>query len=328
MAKPRVFITRQIHQEALELIATRADMEVWPGDAPPSPRVLHEKASGVQAVLTNIMDAVDSGFFQAAPHLSVVSQLAVGTDNIDLIAATHRGIPVGHTPGVLAKATADLTFALILASARRVVESDRWVRAAQWDLAFHPMRWLGADVAEATLGIVGLGQTGLEVARRARGFDMELLYYSRSRKPDAEAELGLTHVDLPGLLRRSDFVSLHCPLTPETHHLIGRRELEMMKPTAIVVNVARGPVMDTAALYTALTEGQLAGAALDVTEPEPIAPDNPLLKLENVVITPHIGSAGNRGRLGMAMLAARNLLAGIAGQRLERCANPEVYGKQ
>ena len=325
MAQPKVFITRQIHQEALDLIATEADMEVWPDDAPPSPQTLRAKAAEVQAVLTNIMDRVDAPFFEAAPHLSVVSQLAVGTDNIDLSAATQHGIPVGHTPGVLAKATADLTFALILAAARRVVESDRWVRAGRWELAFHPMRWLGADVGDATLGIVGLGQTGIEVARRARGFDMELLYHSRSAKPDIESELGMTRVELPELLQRSDFVSLHCPLTPETHHLIGRREMEMMKPTGILVNMARGPVVDTAALYTALVGGQLAAAALDVTEPEPIAPDNPLLTLDNVLITPHIGSAGNRGRRAMAMLAARNLVAGIKGQRLEHCANPEVY---
>ena len=324
-AKPRVFITRQIHREALDLIRAEADMEVWPDDSPPSPHVLRAKAADAHAVLTNIMDGVDSAFFEAAPQLSVVSQLAVGTDNIDLKAATRRSIPVGHTPGVLAKATADLTFALILASARRVVESDRWVRAGQWKLAFHPMYWLGAEVNQSTLGIVGLGQTGIEVARRARGFDMEVLYHSRSRKPDIEAEIGMTFVELPELLQRSDFVSLHCPLTPDTHHLIGRREMDMMKPTAILVNVARGPVVDTAALYTALVEGQLAGAALDVTEPEPIAPDNKLLTLDNVVITPHIGSAGNRGRRAMAMLAARNLLAGISGQRLERCANPEVY---
>ena len=325
MSKPKVFITRQIHQEAIDLIGAEADIEVWPDESPPAPQFLRSKASGVQAVLTNIMDGIDPAFFEAAPQLSVVSQLAVGTDNIDLKAATDRGIPVGHTPGVLAKATADLTFALILASARRVVESERWVREGQWKLAFHPMYWLGAEVNGSTLGIVGLGQTGIEVARRARGFDMEVLYYSRSSKPEVEAELGVTRVDLPELLRRSDFVSLHCPLTPDTHHLIGRQEMELMKPTATLVNVARGPVVDTTALYTALVEGHLAAAALDVTEPEPIDPNNPLLTLSNVVVTPHIGSAGDRGRLAMAMLAARNLLAGIAGQHLERCANPEVY---
>ena len=325
VARPRVFITRQVHQEAVDLIQAEADVELWPADAPPAPQVLRSKAAESQAVLTNIMDSVDSAFFEAAPHLSVVSQMAVGTDNIDLKAATQQGIPVGHTPGVLAKATADLTFALILAAARRVVESDRWVRAGQWQLAFHPMYWLGAEVNESALGIVGMGQTGIEVARRARGFDMEVLYCSRSRKAEVEAELGMTRVELSELLQRSDFVSLHCPLTPDTYHLIGPREFELMKPTATLVNVARGPVVDTAALYTALMEGQLATAALDVTEPEPIAPDNPLLTLDNVVVTPHIGSAGNRGRRAMAMLAARNLLAGIAGTRLERCANPEVY---
>ena len=326
MAKPKVFITRQIHQEALDLIEDTADLEVWPEETPPSPQTLRHKASNVQGVLTTIMDGVDKSFFEAAPHLSVVSQLAVGVDNIDLTAATERGIPVGHTPGVLAKATADLTFALMLAAARRVVESDRWVRAGRWDLAFHPMRWLGAEINEATLGIVGLGQTGIEVARRARGFDMDVLYCSRSAKPDAEAEFRMTRVELTDLLQRSDFVTLHCPLTSQTHHLIGEEQLEMMKPTAVLVNAARGPVVDTSALYNALVEGRPAAAALDVTEPEPIAPDNPLLMLDNVIVTPHIGSAGNRGRRSMAMLAARNLMAGIAGEQLERCANPEVYG--
>ena len=325
MAKPRVFVTRLIHEEALRLIEAGAELEVWPDEAPPPPHVLRAKASSAQGVLTNIMDAVDATFFQAAPDLAAVSQLAVGTDNIDIGEATRRNIPVGHTPGVLAAATADLTFALILAAARRVAEADRWVRAGKWDLAFHPMRWLGAEVGGATLGIVGLGQTGLEVAKRATGFDMALLYYSRTRKPDAEAAFNMTCVGLDELLRQSDFVTLHCPLTPETHHLIGQEQLAMMKPGAVLVNASRGPVVDTAALYRALADGRIAAAALDVTEPEPIAADNPLLTLPNVVITPHIGSAGNQGRRAMAMLAARNLLAGVEGRPMERCANPQVY---
>ena len=325
MALPKVFVTRRIHQEALDLIASQTQMVVWPEEEPPSPETLRGSAQEAAGVLTNIMDRVDRAFFEAASGLKVVSQMAVGVDNIDLAEATRRGIPMGFTPGVLAQATADLTFALILAAARRVVETDRWVRAGGWKLAFHPMYWLGADVNGRALGIVGMGQTGMEVAKRAAGFDMTVLYYSRTRKPDAEARFGARYVGFNQLLEESDFVSLHVALTPETHHLIGERELARMKPSAVLINTARGQVVDTAALYVALKEGRIAAAALDVTEPEPIAPDNPLLSLDNVVITPHIGSAGQRSRQEMALLAARNLIAGVKGEPLERCVNPEVY---
>ena len=325
METPKVLVTRRIHQEALDMIGARAALEVWPDEEPPPPHILRERVRQVHGVLTNVMDKLDGDFFQAAQGLRVVSQIAVGLDNIDLAEATRRGIPVGYTPGVLAKATADLTFALLLAASRRVVESVRWVRAGHWKVAHHPLHWLGAEVNEATIGIVGMGQTGLEMARRARGFDMQVLYFSRTRKPEAEAKLNMTFCDLPSLLGRSDFVSLHVPLTAETHHMIGEQELRSMKPTAILVNAARGPVVDTKALYEALKAGVIGGAALDVTEPEPINLDDPLLALDNVVITPHIGSTGSRSRREMALLAARNLLAGIEGRPLEQCANPEVY---
>ena len=320
-----MFVTRQVHQEALELIGAQAEMEVWPKEDPPPPNIIREKARDATGVLTTLMDRIDGAFFESAPKLRVVSQMAVGVDNIDLAEATRRGIPVGHTPGVLARATADLTFALLMAAARRVVESDRWVRTGRWRLAFHPLHWLGADVSGATIGIVGMGQIGLEMAKRARGFDMEVLYHSRSPNAEVEKRYKMTFVDLPTLLRRSDFVALHVPLTPQTHHLIGEQELALMKPTAILVNTSRGQVVDAEALYHALKDGRIAGAALDVTDPEPLPPDSPLLTLDNVVVTPHIGSASQSSRREMAMLAARNLVAGLKGEPLVRCVNPEVY---
>ena len=204
----------------LELIAAEADLEVWPQEHPPSPQQLREKVSVVQGVLTNIMDRVDAGLLDAAPQLKVVSHLGVGVDNIDVPQATRRGILVGNTPGVLAGATADLAFALLMSAARRVGESERWLRAGNWNMAFHPMFWLGADVHQATLGIIGLGQIGLEMAKRGRGFDMRVLYYSRTRKPDLERQYGLEYVDRTILLSSADFVSLHVPLTPETRHYI------------------------------------------------------------------------------------------------------------
>ncbi|HZA25132.1 MAG TPA: D-glycerate dehydrogenase, partial [Dehalococcoidia bacterium] len=252
MSRPQVFVTRQLLPEALELIAQAAEMEVWPEEYPPTPEQLRQKVADVDSVLTNIMDRVDATLLDAAPRLKVISQLAVGLDNIDVAEATRRGILVGYTPGVLAKATADLAFALLMCAARRVSESERWVRGRNWKLAFHPTYWLGMDVHDATLGIIGLGEIGLEVAKRARGFDMKVIYYSRTRRPELEAQYGLEYADLPNLLSSADFVSLHTPLTPESYHFIGEQELRMMKPTAILVNTARGPVVDPKALYTAL----------------------------------------------------------------------------
>lgn len=325
MPKPKVFVTRLVHQEALDLVAAETEMEVWPEEAPPSPQVLKEKARDVEGLYTNVADPVDKGLFDVATGLKVVSQIAVGVDNIDVAEATRRAIPVGHTPAVLTKTTADLTFALLMAAARRVAESDRWVRAGKWKVSWHPLSFLGQDIHGATLGIIGLGQIGLEVAKRALGFEMKVLYYDVIRRPEAEEEYGIELVDIATLLRRSDFVTLHTPLTPDTHHLIGEKELAMMKPTAIVVNASRGSVIDRTALYRALRDGVVAGAALDVTEPEPIPPDDPLLTLENALIIPHIGSASVETRRQMALIAAENLLAGLKRQKLRHCVNPEVY---
>ena len=323
--KPKVFVTRRITPEALDLIAAVAAMEVWPEEDPPAPAILRAKAATVDGLLTNIMDQVDAPLLAAAPKLKALSQVSVGLDNVDVAAATRRGLPVGYTPGVLAKATADLAFALLLAAARRIGESERWVRAGHWTLAFHPLRWLGVDVHDRALGIIGLGQIGLEMAKRGQGFDMQILYHSRTRRRDLETQYGLTWAELPDLLAQADFVSLHLPLTPQTRHYIGAAELALMKPTAVLVNAARGPVVDSAALYAALKGGHIYAAGLDVTEPEPLPTDDPLLTLENVVIAPHIGSASTAARGAMCRLAARNLIAGLEGRPMEQCANPEVY---
>ena len=323
--RPRVFVTRQIFPEALELIADAAEMEVWPGDDPPAPGQLREKIESATGVLTNIMDQVDAPLLQGAYRLKVISQLGVGLDNVDLEEATQRGVLVGNTPGVLAKATADTGFALLMSAARRISESERWLRGGNWRLQYHPMYWLGQEVHGSTLGIIGLGQIGLEMAKRARGFEMKVIYYSRTRKRELETEYGLEYTEPGGLLADSDFISLHIPLTPDTRHYIGEQELRQMKPTAILINVARGPVVDPKALYTALSEGWIRAAALDVTDPEPISQDDPLLTLENLIVTPHIGSASIDTRRETSLLAARNLIAGIQGRRLEACANPELY---
>ena len=323
--RPRVFVTRQFFPEALEVLSDVAETEVWPNDEPPTPEQLLAKIESADGILTNIMDRVDAYVLQTAHRLKVVSQLGVGVDNIDVEEATRRGVLVGNTPGVLAKATADIAFGLLMSAARRISESDRWLRAGKWELQFHPMSWLGAEIHGATLGIIGLGQIGLEMARRASGFEMRVIYYSRTRKLELESELGLEYFAPSDLLSTADFVTLHIPLTLETRHFIGERELRLMKPTAILINAARGGVVDSQALYTALSEGWISGAALDVTDPEPILPDDPLLTLDNLVITPHIGSASIASRRRTCLLAARNVVAGIQGRRLEACANPEVY---
>ena len=323
--RPRVFVTRQFFPEALEVLTGAADTEVWPDDEPPTPEQLLQKAGEADGILTNIMDRIDADVFQAAHRLKVVSQLGVGVDNIDMAEATRRGVLVGNTPGVLAKATADIAFGLLMSAARRISEGDRWLRAGNWKMQYHPMVWLGAEIHGATLGIVGMGQIGVEMAKRARGFDMRVIYYSRTRKLELESELGMEYFEPSDLLSTTDFVTLHIPLTQETRHFIGERELRLMKPTAILINAARGAVVDSRALYTALKEGWISGAALDVTDPEPILPDDPLLTLDNLVITPHIGSASIDSRRRTCLLAARNVVAGIQGRRLEACANPEVY---
>ena len=326
MPQHKALVTRTLLPPALDIIREAAAVTVWPEEAPPSAEELRRLAADADGILTTIMDRVDATLLDAAPNLRVISQLAVGLDNVDVAEATRRGIPVGYTPGVLAKSTADLAFALLLGAARRTSESERWVRAGGWEIQFHPTHWLGQDVHGACLGIVGLGQIGREIARRARGFDMDIIYHSRTRYPDAEAEYGVRYVEFNELLAQADFVVLSVPLTPQTHHLISAPQLAMMKPSGILINVSRGPVVDPAALYEALRDGQIARAALDVTVPEPIAPDDPLMTLDNLVITPHIGSAALPTRLNTMKLAARNLVAGLNGEPMEACANEDVLG--
>jgi glyoxylate reductase len=327
MFKPRVYVSRQIFPDALDLIEKSAEIELWPEDEPPSPEQLKEALADVDGAIINVMDRIDASVFDAAPKLKVLSQVAVGLDNVDVAEATKREVLVGYTPGVLAKSTADLAFALLLAVARRVVESDKWVREGNWKISHHPMFWLGAEVNGSTLGILGLGGIGLETAKRGLGFDMQILYHSRTRKREMEKGYGFKYASLKRVLAESDFLSIHVPLTPETNKFIGEKQLKAMKSTAILINLSRGPVVDTDALYKALTKGWIAGAGLDVFDPEPVPTDHPILGLDNVVVLPHIGSASNRSRRDMHLLAARNLIAGLNGERLEECANPELYEK-
>ena len=325
MLQPKVFVTRHILDAGLELLRQNAGVEVWPHQAPPPYELLREKVERVDGLLCLLSDRIDRPLIEAAPSLKVISQMAVGYDNIDILAATARSIPVGHTPGILTDATADFTWALLMAAARRVVEADRFVRAGEW-ITWEPTLLLGADIAGATLGIVGFGRIGRAVARRAKGFDMRVLYCTRQgHDPEVERATGAEHTDLEALLQESDFVTIHAALSEETYHLFGDRQFQLMKPSAIFVNAARGAIVDENALYRALINGEIAAAALDVTEPEPIQSDSPLLKLDNVIIAPHIGSASYRTRAKMAELAARNLLAGLQGLPLPHCVNPEIY---
>ena len=320
--RPRVFVTRAIAPEAIAKLRKHSIVEVWPRDTPPPYAELIRRAREVDAILAMVTDRIDAPLIASAPRLRVISNLAVGLDNIDVAAATAAGIAVGHTPEVLTDATADLAFALLMAAARRVAEGDREVRAGKWQ-TWGPAVLLGHDVYGATLGIIGWGQIGRAMARRGRGFNMRILYTSRATR-DREAVSGATRVSMKRLLQRSDFVSLHVPLTPQTRHLIGPKELALMKPGAILINTARGPVIDQRALYRSLKAGKLGGAGLDVTDPEPIRADDPLLKLPNVVITPHIGSASHTSRNKMADIATDNIIAVLEGRLPQFCANQEV----
>ena len=323
---PLVIVTHALPEGWLDLLAGRCATLIGPETPPGFAPELRERLAEADGLFTLLTDRVDEALLAQAPRLRVVSNMAVGVDNVDLAACTRRGIPVGNTPGVLTDATADLTMALLLAAGRRLPEAAADARAGRWT-TWSPTGWLGADLAGATLGIVGLGKIGRAVAQRARGFGLRLVYSEPSPRPEVEAELGATYLPLSDLLRQSDFVTLHVPLTPETRGLIGEAELRAMKPTAILINAARGPVVQTAALVRALSEGWIAGAALDVTDPEPLPADHPLYRLPNCLIVPHIGSATHGTRKRMAGMACENLLAGLEGRRLPNCVNGEVYGK-
>jgi len=321
--KPKVYVTRLLPQVAMDKIQAFCDAKVWEGDLPPPRDMLLQNVVGVQGLLSLLTDKVDAELMDRAPNLKVVSNCAVGFDNVDVTEATKRQILVGNTPGVLTETTADFAFALMMAAARRVVEGDRVVRAGKWK-TWGPMILLGQDIHNATLGIVGFGRIGIAVARRAKGFGMRILYTDIVRNKQAENELGLEYVTMERLLGESDFITIHTNLTPETHHLIGRKQFENMKPTAILVNTSRGPIVDNMALYDALRTGKIAYAALDVTEPEPIPVDHPLLTLENIVVVPHIASASVATRTKMALMAAENLIAGLKGEMPPNPVNPDV----
>jgi len=321
--KPKVYVTRRIAQKALDMIAQATEMEVWEEEQPPPREVVLSQVRDVEGLLPLLTDRIDGQVMDAAPKLRVISNYAVGCDNIDVSAATQRGIAVGNTPGVLTDTTADLAFTLLMATARRIPEGTRYVREGRWK-TWGPQLLLGQDIHHATLGLVGLGRIGSGMARRARGFEMRVLYYDVCRRQDLEEDLGIAYVDLDTLLAESDFISLHTPLTPDTRHLIDSREFGLMKETAILINSSRGPIVEPKALYQALSTGRIAGVGLDVTDPEPIPPDDPLLSLENAVIVPHIGSASVATRTKMAVMAAQNLIAGLRGEPLPNPVNPEV----
>lgn len=323
MAKPKVFVTRFIPEGGLRLIQEACDADVWREEVPPSRETMVAKVRGVEGLLCLLTDRVDAELMDAAgPGLKVISNFAVGYDNIDVAAATVRGIQVGNTPGVLTETTADMAFALLMAAARRIVEGAEYVKAGKWR-TWGPTLLLGHDIHGATLGIVGMGRIGSELARRATGFNMQVIYFDPYCDPDKApfVDVGL-RCSLDELLSESDFVSLHVPLTTETEHLIDAHALAKMKRTAVLVNTSRGPVVDSDALFEALKEGQIAYAALDVTDPEPLPPDHKLLALDNCLIVPHIASASWATRTKMAVMAAENLLAGLRGEPLPNRVNP------
>jgi glyoxylate reductase len=323
MPKPKVYVTREIPERGLEIIRQHFDAEIWHEYAPPPKKVVIEKARDVDALATLLSDKIDAEVFDAAPKLKIVAQLAVGFDNIDIPEATKRGIYVTNTPEVLTDTTADFAWTLLMALARRVVEADKYVRTGQWKVGWHPAMLQGRDVYGATIGVVGAGRIGYAVAKRATGFDMKILFYDVIPRPEIE-KLGAKKVDLDTLLKESDFVSIHVPLMKETHHLINAEKLKLMKKTAYLINNSRGPVVDEKALYQALKEGRIAGAGLDVFEQEPTPMDNPLLKLDNVVVAPHISSASYETRSEMAKMVADNLVAFFEGRKPPNLVNPDV----
>jgi glyoxylate reductase len=320
MTKPKVFVTREIPAKGLDLVKEFCDADVWPGEMPPLRAELLARIRDVDGVLTLLTEKVDAEFMSAAPRLKVISNMAVGYDNVDVAEATRRKIPVGNTPGVLTDATADMAFALLLAAARRLPEGQKYIREGLWK-TWHPQLLLGADFVGATLGIVGFGRIGQAVAKRAQGFGLRVIFYD----PTSQPAFGALPVDLDTLLRESDFVSIHVPLNSETRHLVNAEFLSKMKPNAILVNTSRGGVLDQSALFDVLKLKRIFGAALDVTDPEPLPMNSPLLTLENCLIVPHLGSASKHTRDMMSFLAAQNLIAGLKGERLPHCVNPEIY---
>lgn len=324
MLKPKVYVTREIPERGLKMIRERFDADVWPEYGPPPKEVIIEKVGNVDVIVSLLSDEIDAAVFDAGPRLKIVAQMAVGFDNIDVREATKRGICVTNTPEVLTETTADFAWALLMAVARRVVEADRYVRTGKWKVSWHPTMLLGRDVHDATIGIVGAGRIGSAVAKRAKGFNMKILYYDVVPRPELEKESSAKNVDLDTLFKESDFISIHVPLTNQTYHLINEEKLRLMNKTAYLINNSRGAVIDEKALYRALKEEWIAGAGLDVYEREPTQLNNPLLKLDNVVLAPHISSSSHETRSRMAEMVAENLMAFFEGTIPPNLVNREV----
>ncbi len=324
MAKPKVFVTRPIPDVGLKRVLEHCDAEVWPGPLPPPREVLLEKVGDVEGLLSMLTEPIDAELMDAAPRLKVISNYAVGFNNIDVAAATQRGIAVGNTPGVLTDATADMAFCLLIAAARRLLESNQDIRAGKWQ-TWEPMGWIGQDLVGRTLGVVGMGRIGTALARRCHGgWAMKVLYYDVRANEDAERSMGARRVDFDTLLAESDFISIHTVLNDQTRGMFDREAFRKMKPTAVLVNTARGPIVRTDDLVEALRDGEIFAAGLDVTDPEPLPPDHPLLELPNAVVAPHIASATVTSRNAMAEIAADNLLLGLENKPLRAWVNPEV----
>ena len=324
--KPKVFVAAHIPEAGTDLLKDRFDLDVWTDEAPPDRQTYLERITGMDAVIAipGKSTVMDAEAMDRAPDLKVISSYSVGYDHIDVAEATRRGILVTNTPDVLTNATADIAFGLLLMAARRMGEGERMIREGRWK-HWGPRTLLGQAVAGASLGIVGLGRIGAAMARRARGFSMQLFYTGRNRNAQLEAKLGITFLPLQEMLETCDFVSLHCPLTEETRGLIGENELRSMKPHAVLVNTSRGPVIDTNALIRALKEGWIAAAGLDVFDREPLPMDSPLLELENAVLEPHIGSASHQAREAMAVMAAENLVVAMDGEKPPQLVNSEAW---
>jgi glyoxylate reductase len=323
-AKPKVFVTRRIPAAGLDRIREHCDAEIWADPLPPPHALLRQKAAECEGLVSLLTDRIDADLLDASPRLKVVSNFAVGFNNVDVAAATARGVAVGNTPGVLTDATADMAFCLLIAAARRLVDSVDYARAGNWK-TWEPIGHLGQDLVGRTLGIVGMGRIGYALAKRCRaGWDMQVLYFDVARNDKAETELGARRVDLDVLLRESDFVSVHTDLNETTRGLFNAERFQKMKPTAVFINTARGPIVVEKDLIEALRRGTIFAAGLDVTDPEPPAPDSPLLKQPNLIVAPHIASATVGTRNAMAEICASNLLAGLRGERLPAWVNPEV----
>lgn len=312
--KPKVYVTRKLPESVMSRLESFSEVAVWEEDTPVPREVLLKEVKEADGLFCLLTERIDHEVFQHAEKLKVVANMAVGFNNIDIEEATKRGIQVTNTPGVLTETTADLTFSLMMATARRIVEASDYLRDGKWK-SWSPMQLTGQDIYGATIGVIGMGRIAQAVVKRAKGFNMDILYHNRSRKPELEREYGMQFTDLTTLLKTADFVCVLIPYSPEVHHLIGKKELSMMKPSAILINTARGGIVDEEALYHALKNEQIWAAGLDVFEEEPVRPTHPLLELSNVTTLPHIGSASKATRLEMAALSADNLQRVLNGEK-------------